>query len=314
MPESIWGPYVFSAYAVPVALTAILMVAFGVSLVVRQRSRVSMALCAMTVFGGVWLTAFTFMYLAPSAPVALTWAKLAYLGVPFLAPAIYNFTVEMLRIADRRRRAVLGAWVGAGVFSALALFTGALVNGVHHYSWGYYPRYGVPASLPFLLFFFGYLVASLVEFIRALPAAQGVERQRIRLLITGFAVAYFGCVDYLPKYGIDVYPFGYVPILAFVVIVTHTVRMYDLLAITPQFAAREIIGTMADPLFVCDAERRIRVVNEAAESLTGYPRGALIGKSIDDVIESRALTAYSSPSANGFVASRDSMTSSVPAP
>ena len=115
-------------------------------------------------------------------------------------------------------------WLLALMFSIMASTSDLLVDRVQHYWWGYYPRYTAIISVPFLTFFFGYLVASLAEFIRAYPAARGVERKRIRLLLFGFGLAYVGCVDYLPKFGLAVYPFGYMPVLAFVVVAAVAFR------------------------------------------------------------------------------------------
>jgi len=147
------------------------------------------------------------MYCAKDATTALFWARTAYLGVPFLAPSIYHFTAEMLRIAKERRGAIIAGWLTAVIFSALAV-SGMLVERVERYWWGFYPRYSPLIAVPFLLFFFGYLVVALAEFLRAYPKSRGVEKKRIRLLFIAFAVAYLGCVDYLPKFGIAVYPFG----------------------------------------------------------------------------------------------------------
>src|SRR5260370_29054855 len=105
------------------------------------------------------------------------------------------------------------------------------------------------------------------------------------MLMIAFAVAYFGCVDYMPKFGITVYPFGYVPILGFVVIVALMLHRYDLLALTPLLASQEIIGTMADALFVCDADGRIQFATRAAESILGYKPNELVGHMIDDLLE-----------------------------
>src|SRR5260370_5815844 len=82
-----------------------------------------------------------------------------------------------------------------------------------------------------------------------------------------------------------VYPFGYVPILGFVVIVALMLHRYDLLALTPLLASQEIIGTMADALFVCDADGRIQFANRAAESILGYKPNELVGHMIDDLLE-----------------------------
>src|ERR1041385_1648410 len=104
------GGYLFSPYAIPTAVTTALMLLFGVTVYVRRASRVSAAFLGLTGFASVWLFAFTFMYSARDAEHALFWARIAYLGVPFLAPAIYQFTVEMLRIMRLRRITVIIGW------------------------------------------------------------------------------------------------------------------------------------------------------------------------------------------------------------
>jgi diguanylate cyclase (GGDEF)-like protein/PAS domain S-box-containing protein len=275
--------YGVSPYAVPTLVTAVLMLVLGTGVLLRRLSVVAGAFFAMTASAALWLVAFSLMYCAKDADVALFWARAAYLGVPFLPPAIYHFTVEVLRIARERRGPVGAAWGIAAVFAALA-FTGMLVDRVQHYWWGFYPRYSVVAALPFLLFFFGYLVLALTEFVRAYPNARGVERKRIRVLLIAFAVAYLGGVDFLPKFGIAVYPFGYVALLGFVVIVAVAFRNYDLIAITPSLAAREIIGTMADVLFVCDRDGRIEFANNAAERVLGYEAESLMGRQFHELL------------------------------
>jgi diguanylate cyclase (GGDEF)-like protein/PAS domain S-box-containing protein len=279
--------YAYTPYAIPPALTAMVMIVFGALVLHRGASRLNRSFAGMSAAVVVWMVAFTMMYLSRDASTALFWAKAAYLGVPFIAPAVYHFTVEMLRIYERRKVALALAWCGASISSLLVLTTNVIVEDVTRFAWGHYPRYSIPFSFVFLLFFFGYLAAASVEFAFALRTAQGVERKRIRLVMIGLAVAYAGCVDYLPKYGFDVYPFGYLPILGFMVIVAHTMRVYELAAITPSFAAKEIVGTMADPLFVCDREGLIRLVNPAAESLLGFRADELIGTPLDRLVERR---------------------------
>jgi PAS domain S-box-containing protein len=278
------GAFSVTPYALPVALTGVLILAFGARLLARRFTSVSAAFFSMTLAAAIWLAAFTAMYSTSDAGLALVCSRLAYLGVPFLAPAVYWFTIEFLRIERSRRFLVVAAWILGGFFSALAVTTDRLIPAVQQYWWGFYPRYSVGMGAAFLTFFFGFLVLALFEYVRAFPRAQGDERKRIRLLIVAFGIAYLGCVDYLPKYGVETYPFGYVPILGFVFVVAHAVRMYDLVPITPSLAAREIIGTMADTLFVCGRDGRIEFANRAAGLLLGYDEAELAGRRIDDLL------------------------------
>ncbi|HKO00554.1 MAG TPA: diguanylate cyclase, partial [Thermoanaerobaculia bacterium] len=273
----------FSPYAVPTALTAALMLTLGVMVLVRNLSRVTLSFFVMTLTAAVWLLCFTVMYSTTDAAIALFWAKVAYLGVPLIAPAVYQFTVEHLRIAQKRRVAIWFAWIASAIFSVVAIGTDRLVTGVTKFWWGFYPQYGL-ISIPYLIVFFGYLIAAMVELAVAHRKAAGAERQRLQLMLIGFGIAYIGCVDYLAKYGIAVYPFGYLPLLAFLAILERIIRKYDLVTITPSFAAREIIHTMADALLVCNNEWRIELANEAAEGLLGYESGELVGLPITNVL------------------------------
>ena len=112
-----------------------------------------------------------------------------------------------------------------------------------------------------------------------------MEQLRIRLLMIAFGIAYLGCVDYLPKYGIAVYPFGY----------AADPRLRRSWSATPsavttscrsrrRWPRTEIIGTMADVLFVCDREGRIEFANRAADHLLGYSEASSTGKSIDELL------------------------------
>ena len=261
------------------------MLVCGGSVIRRRVSRVTSAFLALSVAAAIWLLAFTFMYSTTDTAQALWWAHAAYLGIPFIAAAIYHFTVEMLRIYEERKFAVWVAWSLAAFFAAIGSATDLLVPRVDRFWWGHYPRYRASAAIPFLLFFFGYLIAALFEYVRAYPKARGVERRRIRMLMIAFILAYVGCVDYLPKFGVAIYPFGYIPILGFVMTVAVVFRRYDLLALTPSIASQEIISTMADALFVCDADGRIQFANRAAESILGYAPSELLGRMIDDLVD-----------------------------
>src|SRR4051812_23110753 len=108
--------YAFSPYAIPTALTTLLMLVFGLRVLTRRVSRVSAAFFALTFFASIWLFAFTFMYSATRPDAALLWARVAYLGVPFIPAAVYHFTLEMLRIVKKRRVPLIASWIAAIVF------------------------------------------------------------------------------------------------------------------------------------------------------------------------------------------------------
>ncbi|MEO8033684.1 MAG: EAL domain-containing protein [Acidobacteriota bacterium] len=282
---SIWdfSAYHYSPYAVPAVGTMLLVLVFGVRVAKRRPNRVTLAFLALTAFVAVWQGGMAMVYLARSPATAMVWAKFAYLGVPFIAPSVYQFAIEMLRVQRRRRAVAALGWLVAASTTAAVFLTNDLVAGVKAFWWGFYPQYG-SLRVPFLLFFFGYLLAAFVEFVLVFRGASGMERRRTRLLLIAFAIACLGVVDSFAKFGFPVYPIGYLPILAFIVVVAHTIRRYDLVPITPSLAAYEIIGTMADALFVCDGDGHIQFANRAAELLLGYEASQFNGHHIEDFL------------------------------
>jgi PAS domain S-box-containing protein len=288
MPDAILDPahYAFSPHAVGTTFVGAAMLALGVGVLVRERaSVVGLTFFLVTLAFSVWLLSFSGVYLARDEPTALWWAKWAYVGVPLIPVAMYHFTVVSLRLGGRHRRMVAPVWLGGLLFVALIVGGGVLFDSMFHYDWGYYPRYGW-FSLPYLTAFFGMLIVNLIAYLQEYRRAEPgtVHRSRVRGLLIGFGVVYVGAIDYLAKFGIPIYPFGYLPVLAFLVITARTIRRYRLVDITPSFAAQEIIGTMADPLLVCDADQRIRVVNDAMLGLFGYSRAAVLGRPLTDMV------------------------------
>ena len=272
--------YALSLSAIPTAVTSLFMVVLGVAMLRRRVSRVSVAfsVVAGTVF--LWLVAFTILYSSKDPTHALEWARAAQWAVALIAPAIYQFAVEVLQLYPKRRWSVISAWAIGVTFSVINPRSDFLVIGVQKFWWGFYPKFRLLTGVLFLAFFFGYLIAALVEFLRAFPTALGIERKRIGWLIAAFALSYLGCVDFVAAFGYPIYPFGYLSTLGFVIVAATLFHRYDIAAITPSIAAHEIINTMADALFVCDADGQIRSVNRAAESVLGYSSDELVGRDI----------------------------------
>lgn len=81
------------------------------------------------------------------------------------------------------------------------------------------------------------------------------------------------------------YPFGYIPVLGFVVVVSRTIRRYRLVSITPELAAREIIQAMEDALLIMDNEGILRVGNHSACRIFSRSEIAIEGASIAELAQ-----------------------------
>jgi PAS domain S-box-containing protein len=273
-----------NAYAIPVAVTFLAIVFLGLYVLVREKhSSVKTAFFLMTLPVAIWLLAFAFMYSSVSYDVARFWSKAAYFGVPFIPTAIYYFTVKVLRTYDRKRPRVLAAAAVSVVVSAVMIGTDFMMDGLYQYEWGYYAKY-TPYSAVYLVFFFGFMIMTLRSFVNEYKKPQTeTHRQRIKWLLVALSVAYLAGVDYLGKFGVACYPFGYAAILVFIAIAARVVTKYRLLDITSSFAADKILCAMGDALLVLDAEDIVRVANNEAARLFEKSKNELLGSHLSEV-------------------------------
>jgi PAS domain S-box-containing protein len=272
----------WNLYALPWIVVGALLFVLAVVIYRRQKaSRVAVLFCSMIVLVAVWFAGFAGMLLAKEQGTAEIWARLALAGVCLLPAAIYDFTVTALRLSAARRLLIRAIWGAGGVLALVTLVSHGLIGGVRLHRWGWYPVAG-HALIPFLVLFFAVLLGQVVEGVAELRRTKDRRRRlRIARLMLSFLVVYFAAVDFLPMFGVELVPLGYIPVTAFIIVAWTSIRSHRLQSITAARAAHEILDTMADALFVIDSEARIRVVNGAVTTLLGYAASDLLGKSID---------------------------------
>ena len=270
--------------ALPFGLLGVAMATLAAVIYVRQRaSRVAVYFSAILLFVAIWQVGFAGMFATSSPDHALLLAKMAMAALLFLPSAIYTFTTTALRVIGDRRPFIATIWATSLALFFLLLSGDSVVAGLYRYRWGFFPRPGTVG-----LIFFGFLIvvllANIVEYVVSYARNRDrVRRRRIRDLIISFGIAYSAMIDAAPMFRVDMRPFSWVPLLLFVFYAWRSIRYHRLSSITAARAAREILETMADSLFVIDAEARIRVINDAARNLFGYEDADILGRSIESL-------------------------------
>jgi signal transduction histidine kinase len=206
------------------------MVTLALGFLVYRSNRESAAhrhflmLCASI---ALWLDATSIALCATDAETALVWFKLDNVGVMYISVAFYGFSAEFLQL--QRQRSI---WVGYGLATLMAtavLFRHDFVEGVHRFWWGYFPRWG-PASAPFFLIFFSYMAVAFTDYFHTYrTVTTPLRRQQIKSVLIAFVIAYLGSVDFLPTFGYELYPFGYIPIFLLAVVITVAILRYRVL-------------------------------------------------------------------------------------
>jgi PAS domain S-box-containing protein len=277
--------YNWNPQAAASALTMVALLVLGLSVVVREQySLVSRAFVVMPLLAAAWFFAFSWMYCAQDEGVALWWAKAGYLAVPFICASMYHFTLVVLGIYEQHRLQALAAWMVSAFFATSVLWSDALIHGVTRYWWGYYPRYSW-LGIPFLAYFYGMMVATYRHYLaQRRRLSPGKRKMKIQWFLVAFAGTFAASFDFAAKLGLPIYPFGYLPILWWLLLVGYAIQRYRILDITPSLAARHIIETMADAVLVVDEEGVIRIANQAAANMfrTATPLGGQMLSSVDN--------------------------------
>ena len=83
--------------------------------------------------------------------------------------------------------------------------------------------------MAFFIYFM--ILAFLNLFLSVRREIKPLERNRKKYLLIALFIAYIGSVDYLPTYGVKVYPFGYLTLICFVLVFAYAILKYRLMDI-----------------------------------------------------------------------------------
>jgi diguanylate cyclase (GGDEF)-like protein/PAS domain S-box-containing protein len=264
--------------------TSAAILILGTAVLVRTRVTLVVRLFfVLTVAASGWLCFYGLMYNAASAVHAVIFARIGGAFSSLLPAATFHFAASYTSRRRALRNYILFCWMFCGGIALLQLATPYFISGMRQFEWGFFPI-GPTYNLSWITVFSAMFVLAIRMLWKVMDSSEGIERDRARALVIAFSVAMLSGIDFLPTIGINVPPFGFVPVLAFVAIAAHAVWRYRLVDLTPEYAASQILATMKGAVIVVDLEGKIRVANRAASVMLGYRDPGLIGKHLRSVV------------------------------
>ncbi len=218
-----------SIYSIPPLVGAVFSLFIGGFVLSKNRTsevHISFALFALSLF--VWLFGYTVTYSIADEQTALLFARISCTGAMFTSPSFYYFTVSYLKRSEERIF-VLISFVFFILLIPFMMTSTYFLSGVYKYSWGFYSKAG---SLYFyyLLFFFGVFMRGFFmlyfSFKRGWSQMSPMEIARNRYIFIAYVIALIGSIDYIPKFGVDFYPFGFFFEIVFVSVIAYAILRY----------------------------------------------------------------------------------------
>ena len=286
--------YFFNGYALPMLVVAAALTFLGFFILVLERgSRIGIYFLFMCLCTGLYLFAMGANYASRDENLSLLWIRISQLGAIFIPTTFLLLTVERLSLVPRYRFTIASSIFLSALFVLGVFFTNLHIVGISTFFWGRYGKYG-PLGILFVGFSFS--INFLVHRLYILAYRQSSNEQqkkRLRKLLIAFSVGYLCSVDFLPAFGIPVYPFGYLPISFFFGLSTYVTLRYKNIDITPELAADRILETMRGAVIVIDLNGKIRVTSCVAEEMLGYKKSELFGIEIVRILP--ALAEFNTP-------------------
>jgi hypothetical protein len=224
----------------------------GMMVLRSGRTRLNLYFAAICTSVIAWLifTAIGYM-VREDAHLARYWFQADWAGVSFISINVYAFSATLLQL--RRPRSIAIGYLLALWFAISTIFFNPQMAGVKKYDWGFFPLRNIVWNIPFFLYFFGYMGQAFNDYIAAyIKTTNPLQKNRIKYMFLALLTAYTGSIDYLPTYGFDVYPFGFLGISSFVAISAYAIILHRLmdvnLAVRYTFIQGLFVTTVAAPM------------------------------------------------------------------
>ena len=218
-----------NGYALPVGVIGLLMFLTGFFIYLQnRRSPVNFSFFLICICGIFWLVGIAAVYAAKDPGVALLiYRRVSFLGVAFISPCIYFFSVLWLGLYKRQRWLVWIFFAAGGAFYLTGLFSAASFPGIYRYFWGYYPQYGL-VNRWFLGYFFIAIMTAFYNFITAYRReVPGLRKTQISFITMAFMVSFIGISDFIPKVIHNpVYPLGFLCVFFWMLVVAYAIIRY----------------------------------------------------------------------------------------
>jgi signal transduction histidine kinase len=213
-------------YAIPLLLASLLIFGCGAWVVHSNYAQVANKTFGLLSLGAcTWLTSMAMLYSTTDMNEATFWSKCSYVGIVYLPALVYHFSVRLHRQTSNRLIPV-NYMLSTAFLGTLG--TPFLVNGHYSYFWGLYPRAGVIHPL-FLAYFISVGVLSLLELYVSSETNGGARPKVPRTIFWAFVVGYVASLDFLPSYGLPIYPIGYFVVMLWLSIVSYAFVKHQLL-------------------------------------------------------------------------------------
>ena len=217
-----------TSYIISCAITGTLSILLGIFVYLENRqSNVNRTWMLLSFSVSLWSWSILGRELSIEKSNALFCVRLSYVGAIFIGPLFFHFVNTFLKLEKKRLTA---AFYALSLAFLILDFTPLFIKDVGPIL--SFRFYGIPGNLyPFYAISFISIIAySHYILIRHFKKSEGQVRNQIRYLLLAAIVGFLGGVStFLPNFNIEVFPFGFYLISAYVLILSYAIAKHRLM-------------------------------------------------------------------------------------
>lgn len=220
-------------FALPPLIAFILVLSIGLFVFfnnIRSKTHVTFGLLCFS--AAWWLFGFSLMYLSLDPRMALQWARIGFLGIIFIPVFAYHFISEFTG-SEAGKKITYIAYL-LSIPSLIFSQSDLIYAGIRSHFYGFYPAAGRYYILFLLMFavLFTHGIILLLMFSQKLKKQHDSARaQQAKYVLIAFVFGATGLVDYIAKFPLPLYPFGYFSAFLLIATVAYAVLRHRLMDI-----------------------------------------------------------------------------------
>lgn len=231
------GNYYFNPFSIPNFVVGIFSIIFGVFIWLKNRQLAGIGLLIIEICVAGWLLGYSAMFSAKNISIGFFWDRFSYFFVCFISLAGYLLALGITNGMSKKERIIIfPLFLLMATFGILVLFTDLVIKlPLRKYFWGYHTRTGQLHPL-FMVIFCSIALRSFYFLIKSLKEEKiPLERNRVRIFLFTYSLAYMGVIDFFADYGIGIYPFGYIFVCSYITLIGYNLIKYKVLGVETVF-------------------------------------------------------------------------------
>jgi len=225
--------YFLNPYAIAHVIVAHLFLFLGIFVFLQdKKSATNLSYFLICSGGYLWLLIDAILMCCANQITAMFWARAVYVGVTLIPTSMYFFSVSWLGELEKNKKPIALIYIISAAFVILFFLTNKFVVGVHRYFFGFFSRLGL-FSVLYLAFFFSISCMFFWNLIQGYrKETVQIKKNHIKRVLVAFLIGFtIGSTEFLPTYGIGLYPVGSIAVFLLASVVAHSIIRYKLLDI-----------------------------------------------------------------------------------